>query len=205
LAKQGFYLGGGFASQDASGDLDGKGQVTNGAGDRLGSFGKLDSGTGNTLDIGYNFNRYFGFEYFSVATSHHAKHELEAGTSNAVAASALLGVRLSAPMADWLEGFLRVGNGTSAVRYETFGHEGTTSAGVFTPTADKAFRVSGNGIAYGLGVQVFAGRHIGIAFGYTRFPVKYDRASIGGDSAKSLPKTLSETLTASDMTITYPF
>jgi hypothetical protein len=205
LAKKGFYIGGGFGTQSASGDLDGKGQVTTAAGDRLGSFGKLESGSGNDFDIGYNFNPYFGLEYFSVVTQNNATHQFEANDSTALAASALLGVRLTAPMANWLEGFLRVGNGASIVRYEKYGHKGTTTGNVFTASSEGAFEVVGTGLAYGLGLEFYAGQHIGIGFGYTVFNAKYNRAQVAGDAPGSLAKALSETLTATDLTFAYHF
>ena len=204
FAKKGFYVGGGFATQSASGDLDGKLWYTNTAGDRLGFVGKLEAGSGNDFDIGYNFNSYFGLEYFTMATQNNATHTLEPNDSNAIVASALLGVRLTAPMADWLEGFLRIGNGATIVHYEKFGHQ--DNPGTVSPASPTTpFELVGTGLAYGLGLEFFAGQHLGIWIGYTVFNPKFNRGQIGNDSLASLPKALSETLTATDLTFAYHF
>ncbi len=205
FAKKGFYIGGGVSSQSASGDLDGKKQVTNSAGDRLGSIGKLDSGSGLDFDLGYNFGEYFGFEYMQVVTLNKAKHQLEKNESDAGVVSQLLGIRLTAPMAEWLEGFLRLGAGSTVVSYDKFGHAGTTAAGVFTATDDRSFDMVGAGPAWGLGLQFYAGQHLGISFGYTVFNTKFTQARIGDDSFKKLPKNLAETVSATDATVTWHF
>jgi hypothetical protein len=139
-----------------------------------------------------------------VATNNNAKHTLEPNDTNTIVASALLGVRLTAPIANWLEGFLRVGNGVTIVGYEKFGHHGT--AGLVSPASPTTpFELVGTGLAYGLGLEFFAGQHLGIGVGYTVFNIKFNRGQLGNETPASLPKALSETLTAADLTFAYHF
>jgi outer membrane protein W len=205
FAHKGFYVGGGFDSTAPSGDLDGKSQVTNTAGDRLGSIGKLDTGTGINLDAGWNFTNNLGFEYFSSTSAHTAKHQAESKSSNAAAVNTMLGLRLAGHLSESIEGFVRAGYAASAVSYEKYGHLGTTTAGVFTSVANKSFVVSGSGAAYGAGLEFYGGNHIGVALGYTVFAVKLVDGSIDSEGKKRLPKDLSETMGATDVTVAWHF
>ena len=206
-AREGFYLGAGFASVSASGDLKGNTFVTNTAGTEAEILGSLSSGTGIALEVGYGFNRYIGIEYLGTGTRHTAstdKKVIPANDTAATVGTALFGFRLTAPVAKSFELFARFGMASSTVMYDEYSVPGTTTGTVFTPSGKGgALTLSGAGSGYGAGFEIL-GEHLGFELAYTVYDVSFDRGK-GVHSSGSLPKAIKETLSAGTAIVAYHF
>jgi hypothetical protein len=193
-AREGFYLGAGFAGASGTGGFDGTSFQTDSSSNKY-LFGTLGSGTGLSLDLGYNFTKYFGIEYFSTSTLHTVSYSSQADSAAAVGLG-LLGVRFTAPLAKSFELFLRLGTAAAIVDVEA----GALAGG----TVPSAVEYSGDASGYGVGFEIL-GDHIGVGFGYTLFAASFDEAKINGQSTFMLTKHVNENFAVTDVTIAYHF
>lgn len=194
-AREGFYLGAGFAEQTAKGNLDGKTTILDATTGNQYLLGRLGAGTGIALQIGYGFTKYFGIEYFSAATTHTATFHGQPDTTAALGTS-LLGVRLTAPLAKSFELFLRGGLSGYDLQYDKYG----LTSGV---VANKV-EYTGNGSAYGVGFEIL-GDHFGLGVGYTLHSATLTQAKISGQATIDLPHHLNVPITTTDFMFSYHF
>ncbi|HUJ73722.1 MAG TPA: outer membrane beta-barrel protein [bacterium] len=200
LARQGFFAGGGVASQDFSGDFKGDSSLTSVDGTQVIVPGKPDTSNGLEFMLGYGFNRFFGLE-FDLALTGNFAHADVAGfpsKSSSSVSTDMLGVRLTLPATDRWDVFARLGLAGATMSFRSFAHANLGTLG----TVPRSVAFSGYGTAGGLGVEYFFG-HLGIGLGYTQYQIGFDRSSATGISA--LPSTLNETINQADVTAAYHF
>ena len=201
-ARQGFWIGGGLASLSANGDLDG----TNGAGAHdpiTGTSvvaGKLSSGSGVNLDIGYGFNPYLGVELLIAQTRHTASTDpslpIAKHDSTADVTTSFLGLRITIPaIENKLDAFFRIGLSGHTVKY------GDYTVDIAGNQSEATFSGSGTGV--GFGAEYFIG-HVGVGAGYTLFSAKIDQAS-GDGVTGTLSSPLHENFGLTDITVAYHF
>ncbi len=195
-AREGFYIGAGFAGQTAKGDLDGQSTFLDTAGNRY-LVGSLNAGVGVALQIGYGFNKYLGIEYFQATTSHTASHQL-APDSDALLSSGVLGVRLTAPVSTSFELFLRAGLGGYELSYDKYAQIQPS----YSQTTAVAY--TGYGSAYGAGFEIFTG-HMGIGLGYTVHSATFNKVKASGQASADPPSDLHVPITTTDLTFSYHF
>lgn len=195
-AREGFYIGAGFAGQTAKGDLDGQSTFLDADGNRY-LVGSLNSGVGVALQIGYGFNKYLGIEYFQATTSHTASHQL-APDSDALLSSGVLGVRLTAPVSKAFELFLRAGLGGYELSYDKYAQIQPS----YTQTTAATY--TGYGSAYGAGFEIFSG-HLGIGLGYTVHSATFNKVKASGQGTADPPNNLHVPITTTDLTFSYHF
>jgi len=194
-AREGFYLGAGFVGVQAThGGFDGQASDVDTVGNKY-LFSSIGSGSGISLDIGYNFTNYFGLEYFSTSTRHTGTYAGQPDSTTTIGLG-LLGVRLIAPVAKSFELFLRLGESVSIVDMDQAG-----LVGGIKPTPVE---YTGVGSGYGAGFEIL-GDHFGIGFGYTLHTLTFDKAKINGQPSFTLTKHVNENFAATDVTFAYHF
>jgi hypothetical protein len=204
-ARQGFYLGGGFSSVSASGDLDGTKFLSTASGTEADVLGNLGSGTGYNLEIGYGFNKYLGIDYLFTHSKHNASviQNIFPDTTATVDVG-LLAFRLTAPVLDSLEIFAKVGAATGTVKYADYSVQGTTSGGIFTASGSTGqFELDGSGSGYGVGVE-FLMDHVGFELAYTAINITFDQGK-GTAASGTLPSSQKEAFTIVTGNILYHF
>jgi hypothetical protein len=206
-AREGFYLGAGIASVTASGDLKGNHFITNTAGTEAEVLGSLSPGAGFALEIGYGFNKYLGVEYLGTGTFHNAttnKSVIPVNDTRATVGTALIGLRLTAPVAQRFELFARLGAASSSVLYDEYSVPGTAAGPAFTPSGKgSALSISGTGSGYGAGFEVL-GEHLGFELSYNVLSIAFDQAK-GSVTSGSLPKAQKEEFTVTVANVLYHF
>lgn len=197
LAREGFYLGAGFAGQSAGGDLDGTTTFTDTAGNQY-LIGSVGAGTGSAILIGYGFTRFIGVELLGAGSQHAASHTGVSDTTAQVS-SGMLDLRFTAPIAQSFEFFARVGTAGYSVDYANY----VKLAPGLTSTTNE--HLSGFGSAYGGGFEII-GEHAGLEFGYLVHAATFTSATASGQSGTfSLPRHLSVPLTTTTLIVSYHF
>jgi hypothetical protein len=202
-AREGFYLGAGGATQSASGDLDGTHYFVSSNGSEAILAGKLNSGSGLALLVGYGFSPHVGIEYLAASTSHKATHSLVNLESDASLTAGLFGLRFNFVAAKSFEMFVRAGYGAGTVEYKDYAQQGSLVGNTFVYTSTNKVTFTGAGTGYGLGME-WLGDKIGVSANYTVINVNFDQSS-GSSSFGTLPKKLAETITQAALIATYYF
>lgn len=202
-AKQGFFLGGGTATQSVSGGLDGKKAFIDSTDTVAILAGKPDSGSGLGIDVGYGFTPQVSVDWLLGMTSHTAKHSLASFSSNMSLTASLLGVKLNVPVMENLEIVGRVGLATATATYSKYGLEGSnlSSGGTVTSTTEAKF--SGSGFGFGAGVEYFIDK-VSLSANYSLLNVSFDEAS-GGGASGTLSSSLSSSISQITFLVTYYF
>jgi len=205
-AHQGFWLGGGFGSMSASGDMNGSSSAffTDASGTNAVEAGSLSSGTGLVLDIGYGFNKYLGIEYLFSQTHHSASSTVVGTDTTANVSTGLLALRVTVPLEEQhLELFGRVGLSSHSVTYADYGLQGFTSGNVFKETSSGSATFTGSGTGIGFGVEYFIDK-VGLELGYTLFQANMNQASTSSFSG-GLSPVLKENFGLVDLDVSYHF
>jgi hypothetical protein len=197
-ARPGLYLGIGAAQQSAGGDLNGTHGYVDPSGSPTFVEGKLDGGqVGTAANVGYGFGRYFAVEYLYASTQHKATSHLVNATSNADFTSQVIVARLSMPMGERFEAFLRGGQGNYEVDYHTFSR---TAGGQLGKVA-----FTGSGSVLGGGFEVLLRPKFGVGLEYTQHQVTLNSASPAGGQKVSLPASLSFPASTTAFMLTFHF
>lgn len=183
-AREGFYLGAGFASVSASGDLDGNtGPLVETSGTQAIVLGKPGSGSGYDLEIGYGFGKHTGVEYLFVR-SHHTVTSSKIFPPLDTTADidmGLLAIRLTAPVSHGFEVFARLGLARSTIRYADYAFNGYVSGNNFIYNSTESYSITGSGSGYGAGAE-FLGEHWGVELAYTVFEISFDQVTTSQSS-----------------------
>jgi len=200
LAREGFFLGGGLANENATGDFKGNAALASVDGTEVIVPGKPGAGNGLELMLGYGFNRYIGIEFDLADTGNIASAHVPGfpSKSSSDVSTNMIGARLTLPVSHAWDLFARLGLAQATMEFDSyaqdnFGTFGTVSHGV-------AFY--GYGYAAGVGAEYFIHRW-GIGAGYTLYQIAFTQSSADGISA--LPRTLKENLGQADLTVAYHF
>jgi len=199
LARPGFYIGVGAAQQTAEGDLDGTHVYRNSSDTVRLTDGKLDGGSiGLAAQIGYGINNFLALEYLYADTKHKAESDAVSGKKDAELQTQMAGVRLTVPLGQRVEAFLRAGVGRYDVTYDEFSVTG--------PALSKSGKVTfrGDGTAWGAGLEFFF-NELGIGLGYTQHNYAIDRAKPESSSEQGLKSELTGAATTTDVMFTFHF
>lgn len=150
-ARPGVYLALGAGQQSVTGGLDGDRTVTGPPNQEL-RLGKLENGTGLTLNGGFGFNDYVALEVLYSLSRHDAHYALTNADTTATVNTAVLGVRAGLPLGDVAEVFGRAGLGGYEVTY----HDANVRISDGQVLDDA--RLSGLGLAAGVGAELFFGK-----------------------------------------------
>lgn len=191
-AREGFYLGAGFANQSVSGGLDGKEAFGSGDGTVAILAGKPGAGSGFAFVVGYGFNPAIGIEYLFATTSHKASHSLVDFDSDMTLSTGLIGLRISHSPADNLELTGRVGFASGVATYDKFTLHGNTVGSTFVYTSTSEAEFTSSGFGFGIGLEYFFDK-VGLSANYSALSVDFDKGKGGGVSGE-LPKRLSATI-----------
>lgn len=198
FAREGFYLGGGFASQSVSGGLDGESEF--GDGSTLLAVGKLEPGTGLGLLIGYGFTPLVSIEYLFVMTSHNATHQFVDIDSKATLSTGLIGVRLNWMATDALEINARLGLASGIATYKDYALH-LSGPGTYDTTSEVEF--TGGGYGYAVGAE-WSFDKVGVGVNYSMLNIAFSSAkssALSGD----LPRKLNANISTLTALVTYYF
>ena len=202
-AREGFYLGGGLASQSVSGDLDGTQGILATSQTVVIIPGALDTGSGLALLVGYGFIPMLSVEYLFASTSHKASTNLVNLDSDATLAAGLIGLRANLLVDDNLELFARLGVSSGIAEYKSYALHGSMQSGTFVYNSTSSAKFTGAGIGYGVGAELFLAK-VGFGASYSVLAVNFTQAE-GGGASGALPSTLSSSITQLALTVTYSF
>ncbi len=210
-ARPGFYVGAGYAGVSASGDLDGT-QILIGSttteGTGVDILGKLGSGSGTVINIGYGFNRYIDLEYLSLNTYRHAATSDRLSPpleTTAKVETGIVALRFTVPVAESFEIFARYGAAASAITYADYSVRGSVVGSQVTPNKTGSLILKGSrGSVVGAGFEII-GEHIGVQLAYNVINIYFDETDGSYTDTGKLPVSQNETFTATTAAIFYHF
>jgi len=195
--EKGWYLGGGFSSQNLSGGFDGNfAYCSDSQCSKVPVLlpGKAKSGSGINLLGGYQINSNIGIEYLSSSTIHESTHVLKKEADPLSVVSGLFGIRVGAGI-DLFNFFLRMGLASTTLSYDKASWVGGDSW--------EEVSFTGSGIGYGVGIA-YQPTEWGVEFAYNQHNTRLDSLKAGNFSGR-LEQPVSLKVASLTVSVVYHF
>jgi hypothetical protein len=203
---KGWFVGGGVADQQVTGDADGRSIAISTNGRRAVNLGKFgDRLSGGVINVGYGFNPHVAIDAQMISTTHSTTHRDESQTGNVSLTTILPGVRFSANPSKHFDLFVRAAFASSTLSYDKYGMRGDTSGGVFTVSSHDDGKLTGNGYAYGFGMEVILGRDLGLILAHTGMALTFDHLVVNNGINHYVPQAVNINVGATTASVLWHF